>query len=71
MAYISKRDAQINTDGPDSKTDNRQIPGAYLPEDNYEDDLDGEEDMEGEEEVFRVSLNREFPLSGGETDEDA
>ena len=36
-------------------------------EDDYDDDLDGEDDND---ELLRKSLDTEFPLSGGETDED-
>ena len=74
MAYISKRDAPVITNGPVSKNekkDTNQKSWADSTDDDFDDDLDEDDDFEEEDDkTFRKSLNTEFPLSGGETDED-
>jgi hypothetical protein len=76
MAYIRKRDDHANANGPESKKQNKdtdQMPLIGYQDDDYDDDLDGEEDMdeEVEDRIFKKSFYTEFPLPGGETDEDA
>ena len=35
-----------------------------------DDDLENDDDLDEDEEEFKEQINKEFPLSGGETDED-
>jgi hypothetical protein len=74
MAYISKRDAHAKTDGPLSKKQTPNVPktpSTDYNQDDYDDDLDGEDEYDGENDrIFKQNLDTEFPLSGGETDEE-
>ncbi len=73
MAYISKRDGQVKPAG--AHREQRATKPKTLTtfqDDDYDDDLDGDDDLQEHEQdrIFKKSLETEFPLSGGETDED-
>ena len=67
MAYISKRDSRDRTLKPEKKKEQPKWMVRLLEDDEYDDDLDGEDD----DDMIKKSLDTEFPLSGGETDEGA
>jgi len=75
MAYISKRDGSTDTNGSESKKqakNTKKTPLIDQQEDEYDDDLDGEDEQdEDNDKAFKQNLDTEFPLSGGETDDDA
>ncbi len=57
------------TGGPEPDQDEDPEPEEDTDDEEYE-DTDDEEDDELDDEKFRERLDTEFPLSGGETDED-